>query len=443
MEYKNLKIILTAVTMLMLSSSAVYAFVANAPAVANIDPALNALVEQAKQNNPLISAAQQRVKKAEAELSEAKANMGPKAGVAAGALWQKDAVSVTLPMVGSIPLISKNVYGTAVGFIQTIYAGGSLYAMQQASELALDAAKAEGSRVEQSVVNAVRTAYFNRRRAEEKEKVALEAVTLTKDHLGRAEKLFKSGVIAKSDVLRTKVAVAQSEMDHIKAANAVQITLSALERAVGAPIDPAKLENDKVRRVVKTLRNIRPQHDYIAEAYENRAELKMYDLLSRQAGKVARAAQGQQLPQIVGVGMYTNVDDTFFPSGKEEWRLGLAAYWTIFDSGRISAKTRQAKAQASELLYKLDDMKNVIKMEVTQAELNLRSAEARLIVAERRETEAKEDYRISVKRYEAGVGTNLDMLDARLALTSSRTELVDALYDIDIAWSDLVFAVGH
>ena len=435
---------LIAAALLAAAASAVSAEAPGSPAAATIDPVLEVLLKQAKENNPLISAAQQRVKKSEAALAEAKGNMGPKAGVAAGALWQQDGVSVTLSMVGSIPLISKNIYATAVGFIQTIYAGGSLYALKQASELALDASKAEESRVSQTVDNAVRTAYYNRRRAEAKEVVAKEAVTLTKDHLGRAEKLFKSGVIAKSDVLRTKVAVAQSEMDLIKASNAVAIMLTALERAVGAPIDPAMLANHDMKNIAKPHISSQPtQRDYIAEAYGNRAELKMYDLLSRQAGKVARAAQGQLLPQIMGMGVYTNFDDTFFPNGKGEWRMGLAAYWTLFDSGRAAAKTRQARSQAKELLFKLDDMKNVIKMEVTQSELYLRSAESRLTVAERREAEAQEDYRISVKRYGAGAGTNLDMLDARLALTNSRTDLVDALYDIEIAKADLIYAIGE
>ena len=66
-------------------------------------------------------------------------------------------------------------------------------------------------------------------------------------------------------------------------------------------------------------------------------------------------------------------------------------------------------------------MKNIIKMEVTQAQLNLRSAESRLAVAQRRVAESEEDYRITRRRYDERVGTTLDMLDARLALINSLT----------------------
>jgi outer membrane protein TolC len=87
-------------------------------------------------------------------------------------------------------------------------------------------------------------------------------------------------------------------------------------------------------------------------------------------------------------------------------------------------------------------MKNTIKMEVTNAELDLRSSISRLEVARRQTAESEEDYRIAVRRYEEQVGTNLEMLDARLALTKSRTEAVDAYYDILIAEANLRCSMG-
>lgn len=411
---------------------------------------LGKLIEQAEQKNPLIGAVHERVMSAEAAIHEALAKMGPKAGVAAGALWQKDdpllpAVNpATGSVIGLVPLGYRNTYVAAAGFIQTVYAGGSLYAGKQAAVLAKDAALAEETRVSQSVSNSVRIAFYNLKRAEEKEKVALEAVRLSKDHLVRAEKLFKSGVIAKSDVLRSKVAVAGTELDLIRAANAVKIAMTSLERAVGAPVSPSDVRGDATFGVKDILNAIKTElpDDHLDMAYANRMELKMYDNLSRQAYKIARAEQGQLLPQIVAGGAITNMDEEFFPDGKEEWLMGLMVYWNLFDGGEISARTKQAKARAREFLCMIDDTRNSIKMEVTQAELNLKSAESRFNVTERQVAESEEDYRIAVRRYEEQVGTNLDILDARLALINSKTERVDALYDISIAYANLLYAVG-
>lgn len=450
MRYK--KLTMTLITALLLAVAASDAFAAN--------PSLEKLVTRAQDSNPLIQATHEKVVRAQEALNEASANMGPKAGVAMGALWGTDDYSISPAnylspgaaallkqaniSVNDIDLGYKNTYVSAIGFIQAIYTGGSLQALKQSKQLALEAAKTEEARVRQGVTNGVQVSYYNRKRAEEKQVVAEEAVSLTKDHMGRAEKLFNAGVVAKSDVLRSKVAVSEAELDLIRAKNAVELSLTAIEKAVGDTVTSADVSDGLPKRAASTLRQELRETppDALATAYEKRQELKMYSLLSQQAEKVAKAAKGQLLPQIVGAAGYYTVDDSFFPTDNDEFKVGLAATWTIYDSGRVKAQTNQAKAQARELLSRLSDMKTTVKLEVTQAELNLRSAESRLNVAEHQVQTSEEDYRIAKRRYDESVGTNLDVLDARLALTNSRTELVDALYDIRIAEANLQYAMG-
>lgn len=408
-------------------------------AFASESAVLEELILKARQNNPLISAAEERVIQAEGAVQQSSAKMGPKLSAGLAAIWPKDRF---IPIEG-MPIGFGNIYIAALGFTQTIYAGGSLYASKEAAKLAKDAANAEKERVCQTVANSVRVAYYNWKRACEKEKVSKEALVLAGDHLTRAEKLYKSGLIGKGDVLRGKVAVADAELNQIKADNAIEISISSIERAAGFSLDKSQIEGDKAVLDTDAYFETTFERDgYIEAAYENRMEIKMYDLMSRRALKIARAAKGELLPNIIAAGAVMNSGNEFFPSGNEEIVLSLVARWTIFDSGEVAAKTKQAIAQAKELLYLIKDMKNTIKMEVTQADLYLKSARSRLEVAERQVTESEEDYRIAVRRYEEQVGTNLDVLDARLALTKSRTEKVDARYDIYIAEANLLYALG-
>ena len=398
---------------------------------------LERLVLKAREGNPLVSAAEERVIQAEGALQEAGAKMGPKFGAGIAAIWPKDRF---MPIEG-IPLGFGNVYIAAAGFVQTIYAGGSLSASREAAKLARDAAVAEKERVSQTVANSVRIAYYNWKRASAKKMVAAEALKLAGDHLERAERLFRSGLVARGDVLRSKVAVADAELALIRAENAVSISAAALENAVGAPPEVSEAGAAQPE-YVPSKEALADRESNIKAAYENRMEIRMYDLMSRRAAKVARAAEGLLLPQIIAAGGVINSGDEFFPSGNEEMVFSLMARWTVFDSGEASAKTKQAKAQGREFLHLMDDMKNRIRMEVTAAELDLRSSLSRREVARRQVSESEEDYRIAVRRYEEQVGTNLEMLDARLALTKSRTEEVDALYDILIAEANLLYSLG-
>lgn len=74
--------------------------------------------------------------------------------------------------------------------------------------------------------------------------MAREAARLASEHQKRAERLFKAGVVAASDVLRSKVAAADAELNLIRARNAAEIALTAIEQATGAPVNRDDLRPD-------------------------------------------------------------------------------------------------------------------------------------------------------------------------------------------------------
>ncbi|HIT02916.1 MAG TPA: TolC family protein [Candidatus Caccocola faecipullorum] len=419
------------------------------------DAALSKLLIAAGEENPQIAAARQRTEAARAKVEAAAARLGPDVFAGLGGLWQDDGVTVnaSVPFLGSLPVtaIGSHTYAAAVGLSQVIYAGGSLTAQKEAERLALGAAQAQELRTEQAVENSVRRAYYALRAAQAKARVAREALSLAKEHLTRAEKLFKAGVVAKNDVLRGGVAVSEAELSLIRAQSGEANALTALRRAVGTELIKAELEAPDIfaqklfseggdRELAKILPRV-PGGDRTAQAFEARAELKAYALLSKQAEKLARAAQGRTLPQILGAAGYVAADDSFFP-GEGEAVAAIGMYWNLYDGGEMRAKTREAKAKAKELLFQLEDMKNAVRMEVVQAEQNLTSARSRLEVALRQTEQAREDYRIAVRRYEENVGTALEESDSRVALVNALSETATALYDIKTAEADLIYAVG-
>jgi outer membrane protein TolC len=136
-------------------------------------------------------------------------------------------------------------------------------------------------------------------------------------------------------------------------------------------------------------------------------------------------------------------DDKFWPSGEDNWQLQLQLQWTLFDGGEISGQVAKARAAAKELAFQIEDLKSQIRQEVEQAGLNLNSAAARLDVAAGRISTAEEDYRIAVRRYNAQMGTNLDVMDAAAALAEIRAQYVNAVYDIAIAQAGLIYAMGE
>jgi len=121
----------------------------------------------------------------------------------------------------------------------------------------------------------------------------------------------------------------------------------------------------------------------------------------------------------------------------------VVAQWTLYDGGKAKARRDEALALAGELLQRVEDLKKSVGLEVSVATLDLRSALQRLEVARSQVALAEEDHRMAVARYAAQVGTNIDVHQARVALTLSRTQLVDAVYDALKAQSDMELAMGE
>lgn len=98
-----------------------------------------------------------------------------------------------------------------------------------------------------------------------------------------------------------------------------------------------------------------------------------------------------------------------------------------------------ALLKAQEASAQTDDQ---IRLEVRTAYLGLQAAEKNIQTTSVAVTRAEEDYKIAQVRYSAGVGTNLDVMDAEEKLTTARTNYYTALYNYNTSKASLDKAMG-
>jgi outer membrane protein TolC len=411
-------------------------FLLLANAAANADSAvLNKLLETAAANSPAISAAAERASQARAGVAGAAAQMGPSL---AGEVYGRRS--------GEPRGQGREAYSASLNLAQTLYAGGALRANKAAAGLALSAARAEGARACQEVLNSVRESYYETLRAAALLGVAEESLGMSKEHLRQTEALYKGGMVPRGDVLRVKVSVSQAEQDRISAEGSLDMGFAAIERAVGAAIQ----KPETLREAADASEGgPKPPHyaapgNAAALALAQRPELAAYEFYRQRAGQLAKAAKGQSLPRISLSGSLgrSGGDYGYGPQEDDSAYVQLGLEWTLFDGGAAASEAARLESAAKELLHEIGSLCAQIRQEAVQAEIRLKSAEARFAVAEGQVGDAREDYRLALRRYEAQVGTNLDVLDSRAALTESRRAYVNAVYDIALAQCGLVFAVG-
>lgn len=415
------------------------------------DPMLDRLLEAAE-SSPNIAAARERAAQSRALLSEEASKMRPGISLFAGGLWGKESLASAaidprsgMP-IASVPLAAKNTYFAMINLYQVLSSGGALEANERAAKLAHDVSRAEAVRVYQSVMDGVRRSYFSARRAAAALAVAGSALDLALAHLSQAEAMHASGLVPAGDVMRVKVSVSQAELDRIRAKNSLDIALAALERASGVTVEADNFVASGPR-ASNGVAGIEPPHyappsDATASALDRRAEIKTCELQRARAMELVGAAAATRRPRVYVEGSGLLIGDDF-PPKTGEWYVGLGADWTIFDGGASKAREDRARSAARELIAVTDDLRGMIKQEAVGAELSLRSAQQRLTVALDQMRTAEEDHRIALSRYESRIGTNIDVLDSRVSLIASRTAYVDAVYDIALAQSGLIFAIGE
>jgi len=122
--------------------------------------------------------------------------------------------------------------------------------------------------------------------------------------------------------------------------------------------------------------------------------------------------------------------------------VSMTTSLNVFDSGLVKSQVKQAEYGVTTAQEQARQTRDNISLQVRQAFLSIKEAEKRIDTSQVAVNQAQEDFRMSQVRYEAGVGTNLDVIDAELALTQAKTNYIQALYDYNTSKALLDQAMG-
>jgi len=164
--------------------------------------------------------------------------------------------------------------------------------------------------------------------------------------------------------------------------------------------------------------------------------------LRREGVKSARAGYWPSLQVFAGYGADSRRFTDRFTDEVHGWETGARLQWNLFDGMLTQGKVRQAQALEQRAMVDLDDATRRIELEVRVAYSSFIEAKDVLKSQEKVTEQAMEALRLANSRYEAGTGTQLDVLSAQTALTEARTTYVRALRDYAVARARLERAIG-
>lgn len=331
-----------------------------------------------------------------------------------------------------------NQHSNTVSASMPIYTGGKLSGTIKQAKAGYLISEQGLQKAYNDMRTTVTNGYFDMLQADNMQKLGRESVERLADHLKNVEAQYEVGVVAKVDVLRSQVELANAKQSLIKAENAYQIAEANLNKIVGLPMD-TQLKLDNILVYTPYENDMQYCLDYAAK---HRPELEQAKQNVEAAKGALRVAISGHMPQIAASASQ-NWNDSNWPGDENgNWGVGVQVTMNIFDSGVTTSKIHGAEADLAKAHETYRDTVDAVNLDVRSNYLNLREAEKRIDTTKLAVSQAEEDYRIAQLRYMNGVGTNTDVLDAQVALTDAKTNYLQAMYDYNTCKTNLETAIG-
>lgn len=325
-----------------------------------------------------------------------------------------------------------------LGLTQPLYTGGRNYETFQQSLSNLKVAQEELRRVEQDIALQVKETFYQVLLAQERVGVSENAVATAEEHLRIARSRFEAGTVSKFDVLRAEVELANAKPALIRARNSLTLAKENLKKVLVLDFKtPVEVVGELIYQPVEVA-----LEQKTAQALEDRPEIRQILLRQEIGEREIRVVQAAYYPSFNISANYQEQSQDYGPY-RESWNIGVVLSWNLFDGLITTSKVEQARIELRRVGINKEELQERIKLEVEQGILNLREAEERITSQVKNVEHAEESLRLAQVRYENGVGTATEVLDARLALVQARTLFFESLYDYSVAQARLEKAVGR
>jgi outer membrane protein len=315
----------------------------------------------------------------------------------------------------------------------------SLWKKWRASHYGEASAKAQNRVVREEVAALVVGQYLRTLRAQASVKAGESRVELAGALAQLAENQQKQGVGTKLDTLRAQLQL-QTEKQRLIQAQTQRLTSLA---GLGRLLD---LEPTTRIELLDTLAApVLPQTGF-QEAYQaglaQRPELAVLEAREQLAENLRQAAQGLRLPSLVATGAYSSTGLQSQPWATT-YQLTLGVRVPLFTGGLVSSRISRAKLEIDRVQDARREVRAQVGYEVQVAQAEQEAAANEVQVGDLAVSLATEALSQARHRFEAGVSSNIEVINAQDELARATDNQISALYRLNQARADLARATGQ
>ena len=398
-------------------------------------------LELARRNNRDLQVSQLELERNKAALREAQAALLPTLGISTDITRSQSASSQLSSKLQeqqtgiSSPDQPSTSFSGQAQLSYNLYTSGRVQAQIRAAEEQVRFYELAVETEFETIRLNVATDYYNLQQADEQVRIAQSAVQNSQASLRDAEALERAGVGTRFDVLRSQVNLANAQQDLTNARSqqaiarrqlATRISLpQAINISAADPVQLAGLWNPTLEQS-------------IVLAYQNRPELQQQLAQRNTSEQQRRQALAELGPQVSLVASYDLLDQfNDNVSVTDGYSLGVRATLNLYDGGAARARANQSKANIAIAETQFAEQRNQIRFQVEQAYSTQQSSLENVQTANTALEQAREALRLARLRFQAGVGTQTDVINSENDLTQAEGNRVRAILDYNRALAQL------
>lgn len=329
-----------------------------------------------------------------------------------------------------------NVFFGAITLTQPVFMGGKIVAMNKITKYAKELAESMHDNTAEDVIYAVDAAYWQVVSLKAKHELAKSFVNLLDTLHNNVQAMVNEGVATKSDLLTVDVKLNEANVDLLKVENGLTLSRMALAELCGLPVN-----------TVMTLRDEnsyqRPDADEpvatvydMNEIYSRRPDLHALELGVKITEQQSKVALSSMLPNVALVGAYSFSNPNLYNGYKNRFNgafhIGAMVTIPLWHWGGNYNKYRAAKAETTIMKLQLEDAKEKIQLQVSQAAFKAREAIKTYTMTRSNLASADENLRHAQIAFREGMATTDHVMAAQTAWLKANSENIDAEIDVNL-----------
>ena len=402
---------------------------------------LNTIIREVVQNHPLVKKAIENLNTSDAKIGIAKAVNLPYVDLTSSYSRIGPISQIDIPGMGSFAFMPRDNYSAGVNFSQTISDFGktekTISFEKKGKEINLQSLE----QVKQKLSEVAIQNYFALVYLQEAIKIKDEQLRTLNEHLLFVQKKQATGSATQYEILTTQVRISAIENQKTDLTTLKEVQISHLNSLLGKPEQMSQTVKNDLNFNIPILQS----DTLISSAMQNRDEMK----LARQKAKLAElnySLTHSENNPVVNAFASGGIHNGYFPNmydPKANFVAGLGLKVPIFDGKRNKYKLVEAKSSILVIDQETEISRRNIIDEVIEGQTNLRAAQKKVEQSQLQLRQSIQAYEMAKARFDAGVITNLELLDGSTSVSESSLLLLKSKIDYTVNVFRLRAAIGE